>query len=312
MGSHEATRLDQSTALPGHMAVLAGSSATGVLAAATETARREILYVNGEIRAARSSSEDEKLGMWLVDRGKISEDDRALSLLSQGGDNAPPLGHLLVTRGCLEQSTLELELQELTLAIIRRSAADPALFYEFMDGQNPNQPDTLPNLFTSQIILIAASVFAVVVGLVLIGLAIAGGTAPPPTPTPTATTPPIEPPATIPPTNTPAPPTPEPEPTALPSPTPIPTDPQGDVTGYDGGPPIEDAPAGVQAAHAAGMRAVAVASTHAPEVLGEADAVAARLLDIQVATRGQAYGLSGALLEVSIRARKGPRKKRNA
>ena len=156
MGGDETTRLETSAALPNHMAGLAKETATGVLAAATDRARREILFVNGEIRAARSSSEEEKLGMWLVDRGKISEDDRALSLLSQGGDNAPPLGHLLVTRGCLEQSTLEQELQELTLAIIRRSAAEPALFYEFLDGQNPDQPDTLPNLFTSQIILIAA------------------------------------------------------------------------------------------------------------------------------------------------------------
>ncbi len=156
MSGDEATRLETSTALPSHMARLANQTATGVLATATDGARREILWVNGEIRAARSSSEEEKLGMWLVDRGKISEDDRALSLLSQGGENAPPLGHLLVTRGCLDGSTLEAELQELTLAIIRRSAAEPALFYEFLDGQNPDQPDTLPNLFTSQIILIAA------------------------------------------------------------------------------------------------------------------------------------------------------------
>jgi len=156
MSGDDRSRLDHTTALPGHMAELESSKATGILAAATENARREILWVNGEIRAARSSAEDEKLGMWLVDRGKISEDDRALSLLSQGGDDAPPLGHLLVTRGCLEHTTLEQELQELTLAIIRRAAAEPPVFYEFLDGQNPDQPDTLPNLFTSQIVLVAA------------------------------------------------------------------------------------------------------------------------------------------------------------
>ena len=95
----DGARLDQSTALPGHMATFESNRATGTLVAATEKARREVLFVNGEIRAARSSAEDEKLGMWLVDRGKISEDDRALSLLSQGGGDAPPLGHLLVNRG---------------------------------------------------------------------------------------------------------------------------------------------------------------------------------------------------------------------
>ena len=156
MSGDEAARLELSKTLPDHMAMLAQRRDTGVLAALTESVRREVLWVNGEIRAARSSAEDEKLGMWLVDRGKISDDDRALSLLSQGGTDAPPLGHLLVTRGCLEQTTLEQELQELTLAIIRRAASDPARSYEFLEGENPNQPDTLPNLFTAQIILIAA------------------------------------------------------------------------------------------------------------------------------------------------------------
>jgi sugar-phosphatase len=45
---------------------------------------------------------------------------------------------------------------------------------------------------------------------------------------------------------------------------------------------VEDAPAGVEAALAAGMRVIAVATTHPPEALARADAVAARLLDIQV------------------------------
>lgn len=156
MSTDDAARLDHTKALPDHMALLSESRSTGTLAVVTESTRREILWVNGEIRAARSSAEDEKLGMWLVDRGKISDDDRALSLLSQGGADAPPLGHLLVVRGCLEKNTLEQELQELTLAIIRRAAAEPPRAFEFLDGENATQPDTLPNLFTAQIILIAA------------------------------------------------------------------------------------------------------------------------------------------------------------
>jgi len=136
MSGDEAGRLDLSKTLPDHMAQLTEGRSTGMLATVTDSVRREILWVKGEIRAARSSAEDEKLGMWLVDRGKISEDDRALSLLSQGGTDAPPLGHLLVTRGCLESTTLEQELQELTLAIIRRSASEPARSYEFFDLLN--------------------------------------------------------------------------------------------------------------------------------------------------------------------------------
>ncbi len=143
-------------ALPDSMAALAAAKSTGVLVANADGVRREIVFVNGEIRAARSSAEEEKLGKWLVDRDRISEDDRALTLLSQGGSDSPPLGHLLVTRGCIEQDALEQELQELTLAIIRRAAAGVPDEVEFQDGRSTDQPDTLPDLFTSQIVLIAA------------------------------------------------------------------------------------------------------------------------------------------------------------
>jgi len=156
MGGDTVIRLELSSALPDHMARLSREGATGILAVATSRTRREILFVKGEIRAARSSAEEEKLGMWLVDRGKISEDDRALSLLSQGGEEAPPLGHLLLARGSLETGVLERELQEMTLAIIRRASAEPALFYEFVADESPEQLDTVPDLFTAQIILIAA------------------------------------------------------------------------------------------------------------------------------------------------------------
>ncbi len=45
---------------------------------------------------------------------------------------------------------------------------------------------------------------------------------------------------------------------------------------------IEDAPAGIGAAHAAGMRVVAVIMTHAHGALTKADAIAERLMDIQI------------------------------
>lgn len=45
---------------------------------------------------------------------------------------------------------------------------------------------------------------------------------------------------------------------------------------------IEDAPAGVAAARAAGMRAIGVAFQHTPEQLGEADGVIAELADLHV------------------------------
>lgn len=44
---------------------------------------------------------------------------------------------------------------------------------------------------------------------------------------------------------------------------------------------VEDTPPGIEAAHAAGMRAVGVATTYPVEALGAADAVAARLADLR-------------------------------
>ena len=55
---------------------------------------------------------------------------------------------------------------------------------------------------------------------------------------------------------------------------------------------IEDAPAGIRAARSAGMRVVAVASTHPPEELREADAVVGSLQEIRPseAESGEAGG----------------------
>ena len=108
------------------MAGLAGDQSTGTLVISSEDVSREIFFVNGEIRAARSNLEKEMLGMWLVERQWISEDERALTLLAQGADQHGTLGHILVKRGCITQSELEDELQKLTLEIIRRAASDPA------------------------------------------------------------------------------------------------------------------------------------------------------------------------------------------
>ncbi len=146
--------------LPEFMAELRRSRATGVLTSRTGTAdAREILFVDGEIRAARSEIEAEKLGSWLVDRGIITEDQKALTLLSQGSETAPPLGHLLVERGLVDPPTLERELEELTLTIIHRAAADPMGTYSFREGGIEGQPDTLPNTTTPQLLLEAARAY---------------------------------------------------------------------------------------------------------------------------------------------------------
>jgi beta-phosphoglucomutase-like phosphatase (HAD superfamily) len=49
---------------------------------------------------------------------------------------------------------------------------------------------------------------------------------------------------------------------------------------------IEDAPAGIQSAHAAGMKVIALASTYPASALSEADVVIPKLQRIQVALDG--------------------------
>lgn len=153
-------KLHQNRPFPSFMAQLAEEKATGALVATSEGAKREVIFVDGEIRAARSDLEEEKLGLWLVQREKVSEDDRALTLLAQGGGDSPPLGHILVTRGSIPQDALEHELQELALSIIRGAATAPRSYCEFVEGDGGGQLDTLPNITTAQITLLAAREFA--------------------------------------------------------------------------------------------------------------------------------------------------------
>ncbi len=140
--------------LPEFMAQLVLTHATGVLQVENDAGeRRDVLFVEGEIRAARSHVEREMLGSWLVARGAITEDEKALTLLSQGSETAPPLGSLLTQRGSIEPARLEQELEELTLTILRNAAREPDATYVFREGQIGEQPDTLPNTTTLQLLL---------------------------------------------------------------------------------------------------------------------------------------------------------------
>lgn len=49
---------------------------------------------------------------------------------------------------------------------------------------------------------------------------------------------------------------------------------------------FEDAPAGIQSAHAGGMKVVGIASTYAADALGRADAVIGKLAEIQITSNG--------------------------
>ena len=145
--------------LPSVMADVAKAGLTGALRTKADATVREIMYTRGEIRAARSYVEEEKLGAWLVARERISEDDRALMLLAQGGGGDQPFGKLLVNKGYMTLEELDAELEQLTLEIIRRAARMSGSTLEFVDGAGEGQLDTLPNVVTAEVVLLAAREF---------------------------------------------------------------------------------------------------------------------------------------------------------
>jgi len=145
--------------LPSMMADLAKAGVTGALSTKADATVREIMYTKGEIRAARSYVEEEKLGSWLVGREKITEDDRALMLLAQGGGAAQPFGQILVNKGYLTLEELDAELEQLALEIIRQAAKASGTTNEFIAGGGEGQLDTLPNVVTAEVVLLAAREF---------------------------------------------------------------------------------------------------------------------------------------------------------
>jgi sugar-phosphatase len=68
---------------------------------------------------------------------------------------------------------------------------------------------------------------------------------------------------------------------------------------------IEDAPAGIEAAHAGGMRAIGITSTYPRDRLSHADYVVGRLLDISIAREGGGFRILGTRCATN-RQRQGP------
>ncbi|MEN8164480.1 MAG: DUF4388 domain-containing protein [Acidobacteriota bacterium] len=141
--------------LPNILSLLNTEKKTGKLTVESTAASRDLLFVDGELRAARSSSENEKLGSWLVSQRVISEARKQGALLIQEGSDAPPLGHMLVAKGVIDTESLENHLELLAVTILERATAEDRRRCSFEDGLADGQLDTLPNLSTPQLILIA-------------------------------------------------------------------------------------------------------------------------------------------------------------
>ena len=145
--------------LPEILSELVQDKATGILTAMGVEAHRGIVLVDGEVTAARSTLEEEKLGLFLVGKNWLDEKDRAQALLTQATADAPPFGKVLVDRGFISASELDKELQELALTIIRRAASDSTAYTEFFEDPKGVHLGTLTHLTTTQVLLNVARAF---------------------------------------------------------------------------------------------------------------------------------------------------------
>jgi serine/threonine protein kinase len=102
--------LDRMT-LPAVLHAVAAREETGMLVARHERREKQFYFVDGELRAARSTEHSELLGARLLRGGRISERDLSDALATSQA-NGRSLGEELVARGIVRSSSLLRELIE--------------------------------------------------------------------------------------------------------------------------------------------------------------------------------------------------------
>jgi len=160
MSSRLDSKLRKHQPLPELLSMLVQEKASGIVHVTGRSVSRRIFFVTGEIRAAASSLESEKIGSWLVARNIISEKQKTQALRKQRQTGpVDPLGYLLVEHEVLSREQLREALEVLGLTIIRRCSSDPDIIATFSEKIDLKQPDTLGSLSTSRLILESARNF---------------------------------------------------------------------------------------------------------------------------------------------------------
>ncbi len=146
--------------LPELLSLLVRENASGIVHISGHSVVRKIFLVEGEIRAAISSLESEKVGSWLVGRGIITERQKTQALRTQSQTKSPEaLGSILLAKSVLSHDELREALESLGLAIIQRASADQNVMATFSEKIDLRQPDTMGSLSTSRFILETARHF---------------------------------------------------------------------------------------------------------------------------------------------------------
>ncbi len=143
-------------ALPEQLSTLVRAHATGVLRIADEGTVREVVLVSGEIRTIRSNAADEEIGQWLVEQEVLGREELALALLGQARTPDTSVPSILLQRGLITQTALESASQALAEAILTRASAAAEAERSFVESDQTDEVDTLPNTTTVALLLVAA------------------------------------------------------------------------------------------------------------------------------------------------------------
>jgi hypothetical protein len=116
---------------------------------------RQLWIEVGHVRAIVSDREEEKLGVWLVKRGRLEELPMALSLLQQ--PQGIRFGTFLVQQGLLTLESLETELQALAILILSRLLFAAGKF-TFHEGEKVSNDSATLNMTTGTLLTNAVRV----------------------------------------------------------------------------------------------------------------------------------------------------------
>ncbi len=131
------------------------SLAVGRLEIVGDSWTRQIWIEVGHVRAIVGDLEDEKIGNWLVKRGRLEELPMAMSLLQQ--PQGMRYGAFLVKQGLLTAESLETELQAQAIQILSRLLFAAGKF-TFNEGERVASDSATLNMTTATLLLSAVRV----------------------------------------------------------------------------------------------------------------------------------------------------------
>ncbi len=125
---------------------------TGTLELARNGQQRWLSFEDGELRAARSSREDHRIGRSLVLWGYLSEHDLERALIKQKTSKSR-LDQILVERGLVARSVLDVEARRLMEQIVTSALSWPDGSFQFRMGKHASDDDISFSLSVTEMII---------------------------------------------------------------------------------------------------------------------------------------------------------------